>query len=220
MALQLEAQGLPIGFVALLDAPGPQMPLKAWLMQKRQWARFVTALRGAEGGSRLGRFFDGSAKAARKLRNFLTYETTSRAKRLSDMVRFQALRRAVDRSRPVPRFGQGLSVPTILPLAAKDYRPSRRLEGKAILFRASGGEGVNEALANQSTDPLLGWGGRFQSELEIVDMSTGHSDMLQEPYVEGLARYLSARIERIVSSEGSMGESPLPRERECPQCPL
>ena len=192
MALQLEAQGLPIGFVALLDAPGPQMPLKAWLIQKRQWARFVTELRTTEGGSRLRRLLTTSAKAGRKLRGFLTYEMTSRAKRFSDSLRFRALRRAVDRGQSVPRFGHGLSVATVVPLAAKEYRPSRLLEGNAILFRASGGQGVNEALANRSTDPLLDWGGRLKSELEIVDMPTGHSDMLQEPHVERLARYLTA----------------------------
>ncbi len=195
MALQLEAQGLPIGFVALLDAPGPQMPRKAWLTEKRQWARFVTAVRTAEGGSRLRRLLIRSANAARKLRGFLSYETTSRAKKLSNSLRFRALRRAFDRGHPVPGFGQGLSVATVMHLAAPDYTPSRLLEGNAILFRATGGEGDNEALLNLSSDPLLDWGGRLKRELEIVDMPTGHSDMLQEPHVESLARYLSARIE-------------------------
>ena len=201
VALQLEAQGLSIGFVALLDAPGPQMPLKPWLIQRRQWARFVTALRGEEGESGLRRFIDGSAKAARKLRNFLAYETTSRAKRLSDTLRFRALRGAIDRGDPVPRFGQGLSVPTVVALAAKEYRPARLLEGKAILFRGSGGEGDNQALANRSSDPLLDWGGRLKAELDVVDLPTGHSDMLQEPHVERLAR-IPERMDRA---------SPLPQ---------
>jgi amino acid adenylation domain-containing protein len=204
MALQLEAQGLPLGFVALFDSPSPQIPLRAWLTKQRQWGRFVTALRGAEGGSDgLGQFLDGSAKAARKLRSFLAYEMTSRAKRLSDTLRFRALRWAVDHGHRVPRFVQGLPVITVLDSARVAYVANRRLKGKAILFRASGGEGSNEALANLSSDPILGWGGRIERELEIVDTPDGHNGMLQEAYVEELSRYLSAQIDRALSVEAA-----------------
>ena len=49
MALQLEAQGHSVGFVALMDAPGPQMPVKPCSRTERQLARFAAALRGAAG---------------------------------------------------------------------------------------------------------------------------------------------------------------------------
>ena len=192
VALQLEAKGLPIGFVSLFDAPGPQMPLKPWLTQRRQWGRFVTTVRGAEGGSGLHRFIDGSAKAVRKSNSFLAYETTSRVKKLSNSLRFRALRRAIDRGEPVPGFAQGLSVPTVVALAAADYMPARLLEGKAILFRGSGGEGDNEARRIGVATRSSTRGGWLRGELEILDVPTGHSDMLQEPHVERLAQHLRA----------------------------
>ena len=113
-----------------MDAPGPRMPVKAWLMQKRQLERFVTALRTAEGGSRVGRLLDGSAKAARKLKNFLAYETTARATCALDSLRSRMLRSLLDHGRPLPRFAMGLSVLVVLDFAGKEYTPSRLLRGE------------------------------------------------------------------------------------------
>ncbi len=92
MALQLEAQGRSIGFVALLDAPGPELRLKSWLRYQRSLARFGAAVRAPEGRSRLHGLRERSAKAARKFKNFLTYELTSRVKKLTDAIRFRLLR--------------------------------------------------------------------------------------------------------------------------------
>jgi amino acid adenylation domain-containing protein len=201
MALQLEAQGLPVGFVALMDAPGPRLRVKARRTKKRQLARFAAALRAAEGGSRLRRLLDRSAKVARKLRNFLTYETTSRAKRLFDMLRFRMLRGVLDYGRPLPRFALGLSALVVLDFAGKEYTPSRVLKGKAVLFRASEGEGADEPIVNRSTDPLLDWGGRVNGELEVFDMPGGHSSMLQEPYVEKLCEHMIRYLHMCTSAE-------------------
>ena len=200
MALQLEAQGHSIGLVALLDAPGPQLPLKPWLKHQRALTRFTTALRTAEGESGLGRLLNGSAKAARKVRNFLAYELTSKAKRLSEVIRFRLLRRVLDHGRPVPRFLQGMSVETVLSFA-KDYVPSRLLKGKAILIRATEGEGTDEPAVNLTSDPLLDWGARVKGQLAIADMPGGHSSMLQEPYAEEVARCMIAHIRHVLSEE-------------------
>jgi thioesterase domain-containing protein len=201
MALQLEAQGFPIGFVALLDTPGPQMPRKAWLTQQRSLARFTASLRAVEGDSRLDRLLRKSAKAARKLRNLLVYESTSRAKKLSDTIRFRLLRGVLDRGRPVPRFVQGLAVQTVLELAVKEYVQSRLLEGTAVLIRATEGEGIDEPAVNVTTDPLLDWGGRIKGELEIFDMPGGHSSMLQERHVDELAKYLSGLMDQALAAQ-------------------
>ena len=104
MALQLEAQSRPIGFVALLDAPGPNFRRKNLVRYQRSLARFGAAVRSPEGQSRLHDFRRRLAKAARKLKNFLLYELTSRASTLGDAIRFQMLRAQYDHRRAVPRF--------------------------------------------------------------------------------------------------------------------
>ncbi len=194
MALQLEARGHSVGLVALMDAPGPQLSVKPWLTNQRRWANFTSGIRATEGVSRLGRLYDGSARAGRKLRNLLVYESTHKVKRLSDMVRFRLLREVLDHGRPVPRLLQGMSVETVLSFARKEYAPSRLLQGKAALIRASEGQGTDEPVMNMTGDPLLDWGGRVKGELEVLDMPGGHSSMLQEPHVQELAKYLSALI--------------------------
>jgi thioesterase domain-containing protein len=201
VALRLEARGLPVGFAALLETPGPRMPSRAWLLQHRRLARFTAALRSPEGGSRLGRLLRRSATVARKLKGFLAYQLTSRAARCSDTMRFRLLRRVLDHDRPVPRFLQGLSVQKVLDFARKEYLPDRLLAGKVLLIRATQGEGIDEPVVNLTSDPLFDWGTRIQGELEVFDMPGGHSSMLQEPHVDKLAKYLSSHIDSIIAAE-------------------
>jgi hypothetical protein len=167
-ALQLEDQGLPIGFVALFDAPGPRLQLKAWLKPKRELARFTAALHTGEGDSRLRRLRDKLTQAARELTNYMAYKLKSDAKWFSDALRFRMLRGVLNHGRPVPRFVQGISVETVLALARKDYTPSRLLEGRALLFRATEGEGNDEPAVSLSTDPLLDWGGRAEGRAAAI----------------------------------------------------
>jgi len=204
MALQLEAKGLPVGFVALLDAPGPRSKLKTWLLHKRRLARFAALGQASVASSRLSHILNVSAKAARKLKNLVAYESSTRARSLSEFLRFRLLRRVLDRGRPVPRFLQGISVETVLRFARKDYSPARLLEGRALLFRATVGEGDDEPVASQISDPLLDWGGRVEGELGIFDMPGGHSSILHEPYVEEVAGYIVSYIDLCISPNVSV----------------
>jgi thioesterase domain-containing protein len=195
MALQLEAQGLSVGFVALMDAPGPRLRLKPFLLKKRQLARFAAVLRGGAGDSRLDRLRNQLAKATAKLRNFVVYESTTAARRLTEAIRFRLLRAALDRGRAVPRIARGMSVMSVLGFARNDYVPERLLGAKALLIRSTEGEGTDEPTVKLTDDPLLDWGGRVKGELEVTDVPGGHSSLLHEPEVEVLATYLAGQIE-------------------------
>ena len=70
------------------------------------------------------------------------HEATSKVRTFSDALRFRLLRRVLDRGLSVPPFLQGISVLTILNFARLDYTPARLLEGRALLFRATDGEGT------------------------------------------------------------------------------
>ena len=202
MAVQLESKRQRIGLVALLDSPGPQMPLKAWLTNQRQLARFTATLRGEEAGSLDSR----------------PHGTIGQGR--VEGQKFPILRGEVPgqegcRRVPLPDAPPGCRPwPTGAPLCTGSVRPHRpgpggeglraesiaRWEG-CSLSRASGGEGADEALVNLSSDSLLGWGGRFRHELEIIEMSNGHNGMLHEPDVGELARYLTASMDQTLSAE-------------------
>jgi amino acid adenylation domain-containing protein len=201
MGLQLEALSLPVGFVTLLDAPGPRMRLKPLLIKKRQLARFTAVLHGGAENSGMSHLLDRLAILTRKLRNFLVHESASRATRFSEAIRFRRLRWVLDLGRPVPRYLQGMSVMTVLSFARKEYLPARLLEGKAVLIRSTEGEGTDEAIVNLTSDPLFDWGGRVKGKLEVLDIPGGHSSMLQEPNVDELARYLSVLIDQTLAAE-------------------
>jgi thioesterase domain-containing protein len=103
-----------------------------------------------------------------------------------------------DRGRSLPWYLQGLSVRTVYQLAEGDYRPARRLDAPAMLFRATQGEGADEPFANLFADPLLGWSPLVAAGLELVDAQGGHSSMLQEPHVGALADRLATWMSRAL----------------------
>jgi len=203
VALQLESQCHRIGFVLLFDAVALQLPTNAESTDyyRQRWARFLGALRSGERGSRFSRLADGSAKAARKLRNFLASELTVRAERFSSMLRFRMLREVLRHGYSVPPFLRGMSVPEVLGFAFMQYRVTGLLEGRAILIRSTKGEGIDRPMISLVDDPLFGWGGRVRGALEVIDMPGGHSSVFQPPYVGNLAKCVDALINQAIANE-------------------
>jgi thioesterase domain-containing protein len=193
MALQLQRAGRPVGFVALLDAAEPHAELRPYLETGRRWDRFRRSLRAG-----------GAGTAVRKVWNLLAYETAARARRAFDKVRFRALRARGPAGRPVPASLAGLPVRTVYVLAEREYAPSGTLACPVALFRATEGQGADEPYVARYRDPLLGWGRRVRdgSEVEVVDVPGGHSSMLQEPHVAGLAESMTALIDRVAPPAG------------------
>jgi len=136
--------------------------------------------------------------ASRKLGNLAMYEMSTRARDLSNRMRFRLLRKVGDRGRPVPWYAGGLPVRSVFLLAVRDYEPVRILVAPVIL-RATDGEGGDEPFVRRYGDPLLGWGGRVKGDLELCDMPGGHSSMLQEPHVALVAKRLTAYMNRVLA---------------------
>ena len=178
MAVQLEAQGLSIGFLALMDAPGPRMRLKTLLTKKRQLARFTAALHGEAENSRVEPFPRSVRRyCTRKLRNFLVYESDLQGQRFSKAVPIPSASRGARPRRPVPRFLQGISVETARELwRQRIMMPSSAARGEGPPLPRERGEGNDEAIANRTSDPLLDWGGRVKGELEVI----GHTRRAQQ----------------------------------------
>jgi FkbH-like protein len=200
-ALQLEARGHAVGFIALFDSAEPHAPYKVGLTAGRRWARFSQAMQGGERTSRLTRLRRRVGTLGRKVKNLLAYETRTRTRRYVDTLRFRMLRSVLDRSRPVPRHLERLSVRTVYVLAEKEYAPAGLPACPVVLYRATEGEGADEPFVNRYADPLLGWGCRVRSGPAVVEVPGGHSSMLQEPNVSKISEHMIGLIHSIRQAE-------------------
>ena len=195
MALQLQAEGRPAEWVALLDSAAPRAERRAGLTAKRRRARFLKVLQESPGGVLPGRLMRLAARLAAKVRNLAVYEIAGLVVRIRDMARFRLFQLVAERGGRIPWGLRGLNVRTVYKLAEREYAPSARLEAPAILFRATGGAGDDEPFQQLFTDPLLGWGRYVVDAPEVIETPGGHSSMLQEPHVGILAGFLADRIE-------------------------
>jgi thioesterase domain-containing protein len=200
MALQLEAQGEEVAFVALFDAADPQAAKQIGRVAGKRWASFSQSLKADRGDPPLQREGGRLLRAAKKIKNVALYSASSRAMKLASRVRFMRLRAALDRGLPVPRLAENLPVASVISFALKSYIPSRLLEGRAVLFRATEGSGADEPFLFHYNDPLFGWGRRARSELDVCDMPGGHSSMLQEPHVAVMAERLTASLQPMLTA--------------------
>jgi thioesterase domain-containing protein len=81
-----------------------------------------------------------------------------------------------------------LEIADIYAAARVQYRPGT-VAARVALVRAQDGD---EAARGLVQDPLLGWAQHTTRGLEIVDAAGGHSSILEEPYVDELAKKLIA----------------------------
>lgn len=203
MALRLQAEGRPAGFVALFDSAAPGAERRAGLTAERRRARFLEVLREPRGGALPGRLARLAGRLAAKVRNLAVYETAAWARRLRDEARFRLFRLAAESGGRVPWGLRGLSVRTVYKLAEREYAPSARLEAPVILFRATDGDADDEPFQRLFADPLLGWGRHVAAGPEVVETTGGHSSMLREPHVGALAGCLTDRMEPALAAAAS-----------------
>jgi thioesterase domain-containing protein len=82
-----------------------------------------------------------------------------------------------------------LSVRQIYDSAEARYVPKPLSIASTVLVRARLGEGADTPYLHIYTDETFGWRG-LAHDLAVVDVDGGHSSMLQEPFVESLAKAL------------------------------
>lgn len=75
-------------------------------------------------------------------------------------------------------------------LAVRQYVPAP-LDVNAVIFRADKSDGDHDP------DPTMGWSKLVRGELSICRVPGDHFTILYEPYVKGLARELTARLEEV-----------------------
>ncbi len=208
MALQLQAQGERVALVALLDAADPQAVPRAWRVTGQRLQRFGGVLREGGTGGPVRRAATILARAMRKVRNLAVYAVGERLGRARDEVRMRLFRAWLDRGLRPPRALGRISVRTAYLFAERSYRPAGRFDGELTLFRATAGIGPDEPYAERYEDALLGWGCRATGGARALDVTGGHSSMLQEPHVEALAERLQFCIDAALADEPASRRQP------------
>jgi FkbH-like protein len=197
MALQLERTHEPVALVAMFDAARPHAAKRAGRVRSQRAQNLGQIFSKArDQRSKLGRvLFIGKSTFGKAL-NLARWLIASRVEQVSVGLRFKLLDRLLERRQPWPAYLPELTVQQIYDRAEARYHPGRSTGSPMLLARALRGDpGVeNDAPYREIySDEALGWRDVAPS-LSIVDVSGGHSSMLQEPAVDSLAAVLSSTL--------------------------
>jgi len=195
MASQLQRAGESVELVALLDAAAPQALKRRGRITKERLGRLQQAVEQARKGGH-GPFQKARLVVdaiSRKLTGALVWEIAQRGKRWSVQARFRLLRIVLARKLAWPGFVPGLNVRQIYDSAEARYVPKPLSIASTVLVRARLGEGADTPYLHIYADETFGWG-RIAHDLVVVDVDGGHSSMLQEPFVESLAKALRSYV--------------------------
>jgi thioesterase domain-containing protein len=196
MASQLERDGENVGMVIVLDAATPQAAKRPGRLTKQRMGRLAHILADARSKHRspVSRALAATCAIARKLVSGLSWEVKQRSTEWSVRARFRLLRGLLTRGLPWPRFVPELSVRQIYNAAEAHYAPQRLSKTAVTLARAQAGEAGDTPYVEIYAEETLGWGA-IADNVAIVDVAGGHFSMLQEPFVENLAKALVPRLD-------------------------
>ncbi|WP_420238504.1 type I polyketide synthase [Telmatobacter bradus] len=194
MARQLLAQGVHPALVALFDVSVPGNEVE--LSRREKYQRFLTSLRTGGLSYLCKKIAEKSNYFSDKILTQILYPTGIVLYRMigRDLT---AKLRFIDLSKKHWRV--------------LDHYRFEPFPGSITLVRAI--DRGHEALGKVE-DPTLGWGRLAQGGLDVIDVPTGHMQMLFEPYVQQFAQELSALLKRSLdhttssASEGSQGHAP------------
>jgi FkbH-like protein len=195
MALQLKSAGETVKLVALLDAAKPRARKRRGHLSKQRVKRLEAVFAGVRGerGIYFSRLYSSIKAALSKLKGFLIWEVSSRAKRLMTKVRFRLLHELLMRGRPWPNSLTALSVREIYDSAEACYLPKALSNSGVMLLRAEAGDEYDQPYREVYADDTFDWKS-VASDLTVVDVKGGHSSMLQEPFVESLVGVLTPKV--------------------------
>jgi FkbH-like protein len=195
MAAQVERAGECVELVALLDAAAPRAIKSRGRITKARLGRLQQALEQARSGGyglvRRARLLVGAI--TKKVTNALMWEIAQRGKRWSAQARFTLLREVLARNISWPAFVPELTVRQIYDTAEARYVPNQVSIAPIVLARARLGDGSDTPYRHIYEDETLGWGS-LAHNLTVIDVDGGHSSMLQERFVDSLAKALTPYV--------------------------
>ena len=190
MASQLVRAGETVDLVGLLDANTPQAPKRAGRIAKQRLGRLTQVLKESKDQLTPAERVKAVAQAiSQKLLNTLFWEIRKHSASVSVRARFILLRELLSRNAAWPSFVPELTAHQILNSAQAYYVPKPLSISSIVLARAHSGEGLDTPYSNIYADETLGWDA-VAKDLTVIDVDGGHSSMLQETFVDSLAKAL------------------------------
>lgn len=194
MAACLLGCGEQVQMVTLLDAATPQALKRVGLATRDRLSRLGgTLLHARKSGSGASRWISLVSSVIRKARNVVFYEVASRGAKISVSLRFRLMKVLLERQGSWPASVPPLTVMQIYNALEARYHPPVLRETPILLVRASAGEGADTPYRQFYREEDFGWG-CVADRLEVVDVSGGHSSMLQEQSVDALVGALLDRF--------------------------
>lgn len=192
MALQLQAQQQKVELVALFDSNDVHAPLKTGRISNQRLSNLSNAFNQEQQKSPVEKTLSLLKILGKKAKNVISYEIGSRVQKNKEQSQVKALRHHLDNNLPLPESLKGITPRTVYQVSQKEYNPEKQFDGEITLFRATTGEGIDEAYINRYSDPLLGWSQRTTKPVKVFDVPGGHSSMLQQPHVKDLGQKLNS----------------------------
>jgi thioesterase domain-containing protein len=195
MAACLMRAGERVQMVAILDGAAPQAARRAGVASRNRLSRFLEAITQTltAGARPLARVIAVTDVVARKVYNTVLYEIFAWVERISVRMRLPLLKMLVERGKSWPRWLPELSVTQIYNSLESQYTSPTLADVPILLVRASAGGGLDTPYRDLYCDEDLGWR-NVAGQLELLDVTGGHSSMLQEDTIDSLAAELLMRF--------------------------
>jgi FkbH-like protein len=183
-----------VQMVTILDGATPQAAKRVGLGTRERLSRLEGAIAQAgKSNSGVSRWVSIASSVIRKVRNAAIYEITARFTKISVRLRFTLMRSLLQREAAWPASVPSLTVMQIYNALEARYRPPVLREVPVLLVRATVGEGADRPYRELYRDEDFGWR-PLAGRLEVVDVSGGHSSMLQEREIDSLTGALLERL--------------------------
>jgi len=191
MAWQLVRAGERVEFLALLETALPRAVEIPGRLADQRRGRLKQAIDDARKSepAPLKRTVAVARAMTRKLTGALLWEVSEYGNRWWAGARFRLLRELLTRDLAWPRLVQELTVTQIYYAAQARYTPKPLSIPALVLVRARAGEGADTPYRDIYADETFDWN-RVAQGVTCVDVDGGHSTMLQERFVDSVAKAL------------------------------
>jgi thioesterase domain-containing protein len=191
MAWQLVNAGERVEFLGLLESALPRTPEKPGRFADQRRARLKQAIADARKSEHapLKRALAVTRAIRQKLTGALLWKVSERGNQLWVGARFRLLREVLRRDLAWPGLVQELNVSQIYYSAQARYTPKPLSIPAIVLVRARTGEEADTPYRDIYADETFGWSSVAHG-VRYVDVDGGHSTMLQEHFVDSVAKAL------------------------------
>jgi FkbH-like protein len=202
MASQLVRAGESIGLVALLETAMPGAKERPGRITEHRLSRLKQAITQAQEShpSALKRLGIVIGAISQKSLNVLLWKISESARQLWVRARFFLLRQVLKRELTWPKLIPELSVHQIYDSAQARYHPKPLPISSLLLVRARSGQRSDTPYRDIYADRTFGWN-TVAHLIRIVDVEGGHSTMLEDRFVDSMAKallpYLQQKAEPI-----------------------